>query len=358
MDWFSKCSSFSVVAVVLCVSASAWGSNDEKATALNSFETLAVGKKHFLIHGKIASRSLTTLDAICSGFERTTCNKRLKPYNDMRGALLTDHPTYRSSTYLGYPAMLENGEQVVLRVPRWQQVDHPFDASDFIYDAEDIARAEAFVDKELSPNIGIRASGFELMSGDVLLKLDYGSELPLIAVDDRLRFLERFVSAKDQERAFLALDQIALEPVGETSWSLSPADARHMPLYGKAVVGRTKQLNMVVNCQGAGGIRFNEVEVALADNITQPVYSRKFAHSEIDISSTNRGGVVEQAVVQVGTQETDLLGVLIDAPARISLRGQYAFEGALTLEQARQLRAVLDLYALIDSSTSDQLASK
>ena len=98
--------------------------------------------------------------------------------------------------------------------------------------------------------------------------------------------------------------------------------------------------------------------MARADNITQPVYSRKFAHSEIDISSTNRGGVVEQAVVQVGTQETDLLGVLIDAPARISLRGQYAFEGALTLERARQLRAVLDLYALIDSSISDQLASK
>ena len=88
-----------------------------------------------------------------------------------------------------------------------------------------------------------------------------------------------------------------------------------MPLYGEAVVGRTKQLNMVVSYQGAGVIRFNEVEVALASNITQPVYSRKFAHSEIDISSTNRGGVVEQAVVQVGTQETDLLGLMIDASA-------------------------------------------
>ena len=74
------------------------------------------------------------------------------------------------------------------------------------------------------------------MSGDVLLK-GHGSRLPLIAVDDRLRFLERFVSAKDQSEHFLHLIRL-LEPVGETSWSLSPADARHMPLYGEAVVGR------------------------------------------------------------------------------------------------------------------------
>ena len=128
------------------------------------------------------------------------------------------------------------------------------------------------------------------MSGDVVLKMDYGSRLPLIAVDNRLRFLECFVSAKDQERAFLALDEIALEPMDETSWFVRPADAPHMPLYGEAVVGRIKQLNMVVNYQGPGGIRFNEVAVALAGNRTEPVYSRKFAYSEINISSTNRGG--------------------------------------------------------------------
>ena len=65
----------------------------------------------------------------------------------------------------------------------------------------------------------------------------------------------------------------------------------------------------------------------LADNRTQPVYSRKFAHSEIDTSSTNRGGVIEQAVVEAGTQETDLLGLMVDAPAQISLKGQYSFNG-------------------------------
>ncbi|GIS19211.1 MAG: hypothetical protein CM15mP120_11270 [Pseudomonadota bacterium] len=82
------------------------------------------------------------------GFE-SNLNKRLKSYNDMRGALLTDH-LLTGSTYLGVtPRCWKTGEQVVLRVPRWQQVDHPFDASDFIKDAENIARAEA-VDKEVA----------------------------------------------------------------------------------------------------------------------------------------------------------------------------------------------------------------
>ena len=358
MDWFSKCSSFSVVAVVLWVSPSVWGATKEKAADSVGFEALVVGKPQFLIHGRVAPRSVITLDIICSGFERATCNKRLRSYNDMRGALLAAHPTYRSSMYLGYSAMLENGEHVVLRVPRWLQVDSPFEASDFIYDAEDIAQAKALINKELSPNIDIRASGFELVSGDIVLTMDNGSRMRLAAVTKRLGFIERFISAQDQERAFLALDLIALESLDETSWSISPADARHMLLYGEAVVGGTKRLRMIVNYQGPGGIRFNEVEVMLADNRTQPVYSRKFAHSEIDTSSTNRGGVIEQAVVEAGTQETDLLGLIVDAPAQISLKGQYSFNGALTLEQAAQLRAVLDLYALISSSDIDQVASR
>ena len=42
-----------------------------------------------------------------------------------------------------------------------------------------------------------------------------------------------------------------------------------MLLYGAA--GGTKRLRMIVNYQGPGGIRFNEVAM-LADNRTQPVY--------------------------------------------------------------------------------------
>ena len=63
-------------------------------------------------------------------------------------------------------------------------------------------------------------------------------------------------------------------------------------------------------------------------------------------------------MVEAGTQETDLLGLIVDAPAQISLKGQYSFNGALTSEQAAQLRAVLDLYALISSSEVDQVASR
>ena len=45
------------------------GATKEKAADSVGFEALVVGKLQFLIHGRVAPRSVITLDIICSGFE-------------------------------------------------------------------------------------------------------------------------------------------------------------------------------------------------------------------------------------------------------------------------------------------------
>ena len=128
-----------------------------------------------------------------------------------------------------------------------------------------------------------------------------------------------------------------------------------MPLYGDLTIGRLKQLRMVANYWGAGGINFNGVEVALTGEHRESVYARKFEHSRIKRSS-NSGGVSEQALIPATKKEVKLLATLANKPAQITLAGRFPFQRALNREQSAQLRAVLDIYALLDLPETNQLA--
>lgn len=327
----------------------------QKPVGLSNFEAIAAGKRQFLIHGEVKPLSPKKVAVLCGGFESVTCDKTLRSYNGMRGVLVADSPSYRNDLYSGYPALLENGEHVVYRIPNWQQFDNIFDASEYIFDTKDIERAQAMVNKPLSPSVAFKVLEYLFEQGAITLVLDTGERPSLTAVTQRLALLDGFVGVQNHERVFSAMNKLTLQKQEEGQWALIPLAAQDMPLYGDLKIGRLKQLRMVANYWGAGGINFNEVEVALAGEYGEPLYARKFELSQIKRSSSSRG-VSEQALIPATKKEAKLLATLANKPALITLSGRFPLQRALTREQSAQLRAVLDIYALLDLPETNQLA--
>ena len=355
LAWAGLISSMGFIGSASAGAAAENSAQTQKPGGLPNFEAIAAGKRQFLIHGEVKPLSPKRLAVLCGGFESVTCDKTLRSYNGMRGVLVADSPSYRNDLYSGYPALLENGEHVVYRIPNWQQLDNIFDASKFIFDTKNIERAQAMVDKRLSPSVAFRVLEYVFEQGVLKLVLDTGERLSLAAVKQRLALLDEFVGVQNHERAFSALNKLTLQKREEGQWALMPLAAQDMPLYGDLTIGRLKQLRMVANYWGAGGINFNGVEVALTGEHRESVYARKFEHSQIKRSS-NSGGVSEQALIPATKKEVKLLATLANKSAQITLAGRFPFQRALTREQSAQLRAVLDIYALLDLPETNQLA--
>ena len=130
-----------------------------------------------------------------------------------------------------------------------------------------------------------------------------------------------------------------------------------MLLYGDLTFGRVKQMEMVVNHQGSGAVHFDAVEVGSPRHHDQPIYARNFEQREVERVTDVRGGAIEQARVAVAAAERNLLATLIEIPAQIILHGRYPVRGTLGQDQVNELRALMDLYELIDLPLSFELAA-
>lgn len=322
-----------------------------------ALSVIAAAAQQFVVHGTLRPRKMQTIGVLCEGFESATCNKTLRAYNGMRGALLSERPTYRSDLYLGYPAVLQNGERLIYRVPRWKQLDHVFDHSGFIVDQKHIDQAQALVGRNLSSNLTIAVAGVQLESGIVYVVTEQGTRLSLQEAQNRLAFLERFVDAQDHDRIFASLDHVTVREFDNNTWSMVPNNAQRMPIYGDVSLEGSKQLTMVVHYQGWGDIGFEEVSVTFDEDRNQPSYARKFHQGEIErVSKGQRGS--EKASIPVSEKELNLLFALAEKPAKVSFNGRYRNEIRFDAELSARLRALLDIYALISLPDAQQLASR
>ena len=318
---------------------------------------IAAASQRFVVHGVLRPRKVQKISVLCEGFESATCNKSLRAYNGLRGALLSEWPIYRSDLYLGYSAILQNGERLVYRVPRWKQFDHVFEASDFIIDQKHIDEAEALVGRSFSSNLTVAVSALQLESGIVYLVTEQGTRLPLKSAQSRLAFLDQFVDAKDHDRIFASLDHVTLRKPDNHTWSIVPNNLQDMPIYGDVLLGGSKQLNMVVHYQGWGDIGFKEVSVTFDEDRNQPSYTHKFQHGEIERMSKGQR-VSEQASIPVSEKELSLLFALVEKPAKVRFSGEYRSEIKFDADFAARLRALLDIYTLISLPDAQQLASR
>ena len=320
-------------------------------------EKIASGKRRFMLDGDVASSSVTLINVLCDGFSSAKCGKRLVSYKGRRGTLLSSSPSYKDGLYLWYSVVLENDEYLALRVPRWRKLDNPLDASEFIIDLQDIERAQAMVNKPLLPSLDVAVSAYEISAGTVILVLDNGARLSLEVALQRMALLNNLVSASDHGRAFAALDELELHRSDTGRWRAFPRSASRMLLYGDLTFGRVKQMEMVVNHQGSGAVHFDAVEVGSPRPHDQPIYTRNFEQREVERVTDIRGGAIEQARVAVAAAERNLLATLIETPAQIILHGRYPVRGTLGQDQVNELRALMDLYELIDLPLSFELAA-
>lgn len=108
------------------------------------------------------------IKALYDGTSSANCGKHLQSYKGLRGTLLSNEPVHKNSSYLWFPMVVENGENLFLRVPRWRQLARPFDVSEYIVDVQDLNRAQAMVSESLLPSSDLSVAGYEIESGAVM----------------------------------------------------------------------------------------------------------------------------------------------------------------------------------------------
>ena len=173
-----------LVGTSVCVSEPALAETDGLfgASGLKDFATTNTEKKQFLVHVDSASVGFSRIEALCDGTSSANCGKHLQSYKGLRGTLLSSDPVHKNSLYLWFPVVMENGEHLFLRVPRWRQLARPFDVSEHIVDVQDLNRAQAMVSERLFPTSDLSVAGYEIESGAVMLMLDNGTRLSLAAL--------------------------------------------------------------------------------------------------------------------------------------------------------------------------------
>lgn len=328
------------------------------ASGRKDFAAINTEKKQFLLHVDSASRGFSRIEALCDESSSAKCGKHLQSYNGLRGTLLSGEPVHENGVYQWFPVVLENGEHLFLRVPRWRQLARPFDVSEYIVDVQDLNLAQAMVSEGLLPTLDLSVAGYEIESGDVILMLDNGMRLSLTAATQRVAFLNNFVPAHDHPLAFVAFAELEVHQLGEHEWRVRPKAANSMLLYGELIIGKATALQMVVNHRGSGAVYFNAVEVELPSQLGQAIYKRTFELSDIDQTIDRWGDVVEQARVAVTTEEMHLLIKLTEPAAQITLDGRYPVTGELERDQAGQLQALLDLYNVVDQQMPIKTAGR
>lgn len=156
--------------------------------------------------------------------------------------------------------------------------------------------------------------------------------------------------------ALAVLADLDVRQLGEDEWRVRPNAADSMLVYGELILGKANALQMVVSHKGSGAVYFNAIEVELPLHRGQPIYKRTFEMSDIDQRTDLRGGIVEQARVVVAIEEMRLLTDLTETAAHITLDGRYPVTGEIEQYQASQLKALLDLYKVIDQPAPIKLA--
>lgn len=330
--------------------------DQSKTSGLADFATISAGKQKFFLHGEPKSHAVQVIRVLCDGLSSANCGKPLSRYNGLRGVLLAKRPRREDSLYLWYPVALENGEHLFMRVPRWRQLNNPFDASKYIIDQRDIDQAQAMVNERLLPSLEVSGAGYEIVSGTVFLILDRGTRLSRDIAMQRMALLNDFVATQDHGRAYILLEELELRRSGNKAWSAAPKSADNMLLYGDLILDGIKPLDIVVNHQGSDSVNFNAVEVAPVPRRGQPIYARNFEQWEIERVTGVRGGALEQARVAAAAEEQNLLATLTETPAQIILHGRYPVRGKLGQDQASELKALMDLYELIDLPLPVELA--
>ena len=349
-----------LVGTSVCVSEPALAETDGLfgASGLKDFATTNTEKKQFLVHVDSASVGFSRIEALCDGTSSANCGKHLQSYKGLRGTLLSSDPVHKNSLYLWFPVVMENGEHLFLRVPRWRQLARPFDVSEHIVDVQDLNRAQAMVSERLFPTSDLSVAGYEIESGAVMLMLDNGMRLSLAALTQRMTFLNNFVPAHDHPLAFAAFAELEVRQLVEHEWRVRPKAASSILLYGELIVGKATALQMVVNHSGSGAVYFNAVEVELPSQLGQTIYRRTFELSDIDQTIDAWGNVVEQARIAGATEEMHLLTKLTETAAQITLDGRYPVTREIGRDQAGQLQALLDLYNVIDQQMPIKTAAR
>lgn len=326
------------------------------ATGSKDFATINTQRKQFLVHVDSVGRGFSRIEALCDEASSAKCGKHLQSYHGLLGTLLSDRPAHTSNEYLWFPVALESGEHLFLRVPRWRRLENPFDVSEHIIDVQDLNRARAMVGGRLFSAIDLSVAGYEIESGNVVLILDNGMRLSLEAAIQKEAFLNNFVPAHGHSLALAVLADLDVRQLGEDEWRVRPNAADSMLVYGELILGKANALQMVVSHKGGGAVYFNAIEVELPSHRGQPIYKRTFEMSDIDQRTDLRGGIVEQARVVVAIEEMRLLTDLTETAAHITLDGRYPVTGEIEQYQASQLKALLDLYKVIDQPAPIKLA--
>lgn len=318
---------------------------ETKKTEKNfDFEVASLGKKKFIIGGPIGKDGNNKLYNFCDRFEQLICSRQLDKYTGKRGFIVESEPFTSDRFYFGYHVILEDGEELVLKLSNVYKDKDPIEAALHLIDAERLEKAESMIGESLTEGLSVTVTGQSSYGGLIYLLLSNGEKLTQNELNNRIQFINENIPIAERNSVFLELKNIKLKYDDfEELWWVKPKSFSDMPVYsyfGKQ--GSNKWMRIVASYEGYDWIFFDRISILS----NSQRYDKSFNHYDVE-RDNGSGKVWEWVDISTTEKEMFILDTLRSHQGKIRFSGKYDSTKEISKAHSLELNSIFTVYKAI-----------
>lgn len=316
----------------------------EKKEGNFDYETASLGKKKFVVGGPIGKDGKNKLYDFCDTFEQLICSRPLDKYTGKRGFIVESEPYISDRYYFGYHVILDDGEELVLKLSNAYKDKDPIEAALHLIDAERFEKAKSLTGENLAEGLAVTVTNHSSSGGLISLLLSNGEKISQNELNKRIQFINENIPVASRNMVFLELKNINLKYDDfEERWWVKPKSFSDMPVYSYfGIKGSDKWMRLVATYEGYDWVFFERISIIS----NSQRYDKSFNH--YDVKRDNGSGKVWEWVdISATEKEVSILEALRAHQGKIRFSGKYDSTKEISKDQSLELNSIFVVYRAI-----------
>lgn len=316
----------------------------EKTERDFDFDAASLGKRKFVVGGPIGKDGNNKLYDFCDSFDQSICSRRLDKYTGKKGFIVESEPFISDRFYFGYHVVLEDGEELVLKLSNVYKDKDPIEAALHLISAESFEKAKALQGASLIEGLSVTVTGQSFSGGLISILLSNGEKISQNELNKRIQFINENIPVAERNMVFSEMKNINLKYDDfEERWWVKPKSFSDMPVYsyfGKK--GSDKWIRFVANFEGYDWVFFDRISIVS----NSQRYDKSFSH--YDVKRDNGSGKVWEWIdIPATEKEESILEALSSHQGKIRFSGKYESTKDISKEQSMELKSIHAVYKAV-----------